>query len=286
MSCKTLAEELFKISQDVMLIPSHIWTPWFSVFGSNSGFNSLEEAFGEYIDKITALETGLSSDPPMNWRLSKLDKFSLISNSDSHSPSRIGREANVFNCELNYWEIKKVLETKNNSKFLYTVEFFPEEGKYHYDGHRNCNIRLHPRETKKYQGRCPVCGKSLTRGVLNRVEELADRDEGFIPKNAIGYKSLVPLDEIIAEAKGVNKNSKAVEREYLDLVRCFGSEFNLLVNLEEEEIFAKLPERIALGIKRVREKRLKILPGFDGEYGIIKIFDEEEKKEKEQLTLF
>jgi len=286
MSCKELASQLFKISQDIILIPCHIWTPWFSVFGSNSGFDSLEEAFEEYTDKITALETGLSSDPAMNWRLSKLDRFSLVSNSDSHSPHRIGREANVFDCEMNFWQIKKVLEEKDRTKFLYTIEFFPEEGKYHYDGHRNCNVRLHPKETKKYKGICPKCGRPLTKGVLYRVEELADREEGFIPPNAIGYKSLVPLDEIIAEARELNKESKAVEKEYINLVSEFGSEFNLLVNIDEKELFSKLPYRIAEGIKRVREKRLNILPGFDGEYGKIKIFDEEEKKEDKQLTLF
>ena len=286
MSCKELASQLFKISQDIILIPCHIWTPWFGLLGSNSGFDSLEEAFEEYTDKITALETGLSSDPAMNWRLSKLDRFSLVSNSDSHSPSRIGREANVFDCEMNFWQIKKVLEEKDRTKFLYTIEFFPEEGKYHYDGHRNCNVRLHPKETIKYKGLCPKCGRPLTKGVLYRVEELADREEGFIPPNAIGYKSLVPLDEIIAEARELNKESKAVEKEYINLVSEFGSEFNLLVNVDEKELFSKLPYRIAEGIKRVREKKLKILPGFDGEYGKIKIFDEEEKKEDKQLTLF
>jgi len=286
MSCKQLTKELFGISDDIMFIPAHIWTPWFSVFGSNSGFDSLEEAFDEYTDKITALETGLSSDPAMNWRLSALDRYSLVSNSDAHSPQRIGREANIFDCELNYWEIKKVLETKDVSKFLYTVEFFPEEGKYHYDGHRNCHIRLHPKETKKNNGICPVCGKPLTKGVLYRVEELADRPEGFIPENATGYKSLVPLDEIIAETKGMDKKSKTVEREYMRLIDEFGSEFNLLVNIPEGELFSKLPPRIAEGIKHVREKQLKVLPGFDGEYGTIKIFDEEDKKEKQQMTLF
>ncbi|RKY28679.1 MAG: DNA helicase UvrD [Candidatus Omnitrophota bacterium] len=283
-SCEKLAEELFKISEDIMLIPAHIWTPWFSVFGSNSGFNSLEEAFGKYIDKITALETGLSSDPSMNWRLSKLDKFSLVSNSDSHSPSRIGREANVFDCELNYWEIKKVLETKDRKKFLYTIEFFPEEGKYHYDGHRNCGVRFHPKETKIHKGVCPKCGKPLTRGVLNRVEELADREKGFVPPSAIPYKSFVPLDEIIAEAKGLRKGAKEVERTYLELVNSFGSEFNILVELAEEELFSKLPPKIAEGVKRVRRGSLNILPGFDGEYGQIKIFGQEE--ERDQLTLF
>jgi len=287
LSCKRIAEEIFRISQEVMLIPAHIWTPWFSVFGSSSGFNSLEDAFGAYAKKITALETGLSSDPAMNWMVSKLDKYSLVSNSDSHSPSRIGREANVFNCELNYWEIKKVLEAKDKNKFLYTVEFFPEEGKYHYDGHRNCKLRWHPKETKSHNGRCTVCGRPVTKGVLARVEDLADRAEGFIPPNAIGYKSLVPLDEIIAEAKGVQKGAKQVMGEYMSLVNSFGSEFNLLVKMSQKEIDSRLPERVASGIRKVREKKLEILPGYDGEYGTIKIFgQEEERKENQQLTLF
>jgi len=284
-SCNKLAEELFRISQDIMLIPAHIWTPWFSVFGSRSGFNSLEEAFDKYTDKLTALETGLSSDPAMNWRISALDKFSLVSNSDSHSPSRIGREANVFNCAIDYWEIKKVLENKDKSKFLYTVEFFPEEGKYHYDGHRSCNQRFSPQQTKEHQGICPVCSRPLTKGVLSRVEELADRPEGFIPEGAIGYKNLVPLDEIIAEVKGTSKASKAVEKEYLDIIYNTGSEFDILVKMSEAELFSRLPEKVAEGIKRVRQKHLKLIPGYDGEYGIIKLF-EEEPKQSQQFTLF
>ena len=287
-SCYKLAQELFSISEDLMLIPAHIWTPWFSVFGSKSGFNSLEEAYGEYTEKITALETGLSSDPAMNWMVSKIDKFSLISNSDSHSPSRIGREANVFDCQLNYWEIKKVLKEKDKSKFLYTVEFFPEEGKYHFDGHRNCNIRFSPQESAKHKGICPVCNRPLTRGVLSRVEELADREEGFIPEGAIGYKSLVSLDEIIAEVKGVGKQSKAVEREYMDIIYNSGPEFNILVKMSIDDLFSRLPERVAEGIKRVREKNIEVLPGYDGEYGVINIFGkkEQESKEGEQLSLF
>ena len=288
LNCKKLAEEIFKISSDAMLIPAHIWTPWFSVFGSNSGFNSLEEAFGKYIEKITALETGLSSDPAMNWRLSALDRYSLVSNSDSHSPSRIGREANVFDCEMDYWQIKKVLEEKDKEKFLYTVEFFPEEGKYHFDGHRNCNVCFSPKETKEHKGVCPKCGRPLTKGVLYRVDELADRPEGFVPENAIGYKSLVPFDEIIADAKGVGKQSKAVVNEYFELVHAFGSEFNIMVEANEKELVSKLPEKIALGVKKVRDKQLQIKPGHDGEYGVIKIFGEEEqsKTNNEQMTLF
>jgi uncharacterized protein (TIGR00375 family) len=222
----------------------------------------------------------------MNWRLSGLDKFSLVSNSDSHSPSRIGREANVFDCDLDFPTIKKVLKEKDKEKFLYTVEFFPEEGKYHYDGHRNCKQRLHPKETKENKGICPVCKKPVTKGVLGRVDELADREEGFVPTKAIPFKSFVPLDEIIAESRGVGKASKQVMQAYMNLIADFGSEFNILVNIEESELFSKMPERIAEGIKRVRDKRLNILPGFDGEYGTIKIFGEEESPEKEQLTLF
>jgi len=286
LSCEKLAKEMMRISKDIMIIPGHIWTPWFSVFGSNSGFNSLEEAFGPYVDNITALETGLSSDPAMNWRLSALDKYTLISNSDSHSPSRIGREANVFNCELNYWEIQSVLKQKDTKKFLYTIEFFPEEGKYHFDGHRNCSLRLSPEETKKYKGLCPRCNRPVTKGVLYRVEELADRPSGFIPPNAIGYKSLVSLDEILAAVKGVDKKSKTIEREYMPLIEMFGSEFNILVKVPQSELDSKVSARIADGIRRVREGKLKILPGYDGEYGVISIFDEESKDTQEQLSFF
>jgi len=287
LSCEKIAKEMLHISKDIMIIPGHIWTPWFSVFGSNSGFDSLEAAFGPYVDNITALETGLSSDPAMNWRLSALDKYALVSNSDSHSPSRLGREANVFNCELNYWEIQTVLKQKDKNKFLYTIEFFPEEGKYHLDGHRNCNLRISPDETKKYKGICPRCNRPVTKGVLYRVEELADRPAGFVPPNAIGYKSLVSLDEIIAAVKGVDKKSKTIEKDYLQLIDMFGSEFNILVKVPQKELDTKAPVKIAEGIRRVREGKLKILPGYDGEYGIISIFGEEDKKDKqEQLSLF
>ncbi|MBN3041171.1 MAG: DNA helicase UvrD [Candidatus Omnitrophica bacterium] len=289
MSCLSLAQELFGISKDIMLVPAHIWTPWFSVFGSKSGFDRLEDAYGKYTKEITALETGLSSDPAMNWMVSCLDQYSLISNSDSHSPSRIAREANVFDCELSYWEIMKVLKTKDKSKFLYTLEFFPEEGKYHYDGHRNCQVCFHPDQTRKNNGVCPKCKKPLTKGVLYRVQELADREYGHKPDNAVGFKSLVPLDEIIAEAKGLGKQSKAVSTQYLDSVYNAGSEFNIMVKMSLEELFSRLPERIAEGIKRVRDKNIEMIPGHDGEYGVIKIFKDEKKEEKpqdQQLTLF
>ena len=288
MSCLKIAEEMFKISDDIMLVPAHIWTPWFSVFGSRSGFDDIEEAYGKYTEKITALETGLSSDPAMNWMLSKLDKFSLISNSDSHSPSRIGREANVFDCERSYWEIKKVLKEKDKSKFLYTFEFFPEEGKYHFDGHRNCKISFSPQETKKHNGICPKCRRPLTLGVLYRVEELADREYGFVPDNAIGYKSMVPLDEIIAEVRGVGKTSKAVARDYQAAIASCGSEFNIMIKMSDEELSSKLESKIAEGVKLVRDKKVQAIPGYDGEYGTIKVFSQEQKEkvQDQQITLF
>jgi uncharacterized protein (TIGR00375 family) len=229
----------------------------------------------------------------MNWRLSQLDKFSLISNSDSHSPQKIGREANAFECEMNYWEIKKILETKDKNKFLYTVEFFPEEGKYHFDGHRACGMRLSPEETKKNNGLCPKCKKPLTLGVMYRVEELADRPQGFVPENSIPYKSLVPFDEIIAEASGVAKTSKAVIAEYMKYVTTVGPEFYILGKMPEEELFKKLPEKVALGVKNVREGKVTALAGYDGEYGVIKVLVKEKAENKladassdDQLTLF
>jgi uncharacterized protein (TIGR00375 family) len=269
-------------------IVHNCWTPWFALFGSMSGFDRIEDCFEGQTQKIFALETGLSSDPAMNWRLSKLDKFTLISNSDSHSPSKIGREANVFDCELNYKTIREVLRTKDKQRFLYTIEFFPEEGKYHFDGHRLCGVRWSPKETKQLNGKCPKCGKPVTVGVMNRVEQLGDRPEGFVPENAIPFRNLVPLDEIIAEAKGMGKASQAVEREYLACAAKFGTEFNILLKASEEELKKGLPLRIAEGILRVREGKVNIKAGFDGEYGIISIFGDEDKqaKSEEQLSLF
>ncbi len=285
---KEIARIVFDISPDCVIVPGHIWTPWFSLFGSKSGFDKIEECFEEFSSKIFALETGLSSDPAMNWRLSKLDRFSLISNSDSHSPSKIGREANVFDCELDYKEIMDALKKKDKKRFLYTVEFFPEEGKYHFDGHRLCNVRFSPSESKQHKNICPKCKKPLTIGVMNRVEELADRPEGFVPDNAVPFKNFIPLDEIIADAKGLGKTSQAVERDYHQAIAKFGTEFEILANASRAQLQKALPVRIAEGILRVRERRVKILPGYDGEYGIIKIFDEDEKEHKgeEQLSLF
>ena len=263
------------------------WTPWFSVFGSKSGFDSLEECFGEYTKYIFAGETGLSSNPLMNWRLSALDKMTLISNSDAHSPAKIGREANVFDTELSYQAIIDAVKQKDSKKFLYTVEFFPEEGKYHYDGHRNCGVSLSPQETKKYNGICPVCGRPLTIGVLNRVEELADRPEGFKPENTIPYKSLIPLEEIIAESRGVGTGTKEVGREYGDLIQKFGSEFNVLLDIPISDLKSGTLPEITEAISRVRQGKVSVEPGYDGVYGKIRIFSTEEKKEiSGQKTLF
>ncbi len=221
LDAKELAKIVLNASPDCLLVPAHVWTPWFSIFGSKSGFDSIEECFEDYSRYIYAVETGLSSDPLMNWRLSALDKIALISNSDAHSPQKIGREANVFDTEISYKAIIEAIKLRDPKRFLYTIEFFPEEGKYHFDGHRNCSVRLKPEETKKYNGICPVCGRPLTIGVLNRVEALSDREEGFKLEGAVPFKSLVPLGEIIADALGQNTGTKEVEKEYNNLIEKF-----------------------------------------------------------------
>jgi uncharacterized protein (TIGR00375 family) len=283
-----LAKMVFDIDENCMVIPGHIWTPWFSVFGSMSGFDKIEDCFEKETPKIFALETGLSSDPAMNWRLSALDKFTLISNSDSHSPAKIGREANVFNCDLDYKTIREVLKTKDKKRFLYTIEFFPEEGKYHYDGHRLCGIRWSPEETRQHNNKCPKCGKPVTVGVMNRVEQLADRPEGFKPDNAIPFKSLIPLDEIIADSKGVAKTSVTVGREYHSILAKFGTEFEILLRASKEDLLKGMPPKVAEGVLKVREGKVSIKAGFDGEYGIVSIFGEGETptKKEQQLSLF
>ena len=287
----TEAKEVVKIALNVninaVVIPAHIWTPWFSLFGSKSGFDSIEECFEEYSKYIFAGETGLSSDPAMNWRLSALDKITLISCSDAHSPSHIGREACAFNVDMSYFEIIKAIQDKDSKKILYTIEFYPEEGKYHYDGHRLCNISFSPAETKKYNGLCPSCGKPLTIGVLSRVEQLADRPEGFNPPNAIPFKSLIPLKEIIADALNQGVNTIEVEKEYEKLIKKFGNEFNVLLNVTSEDLEKITSREIAEGVERARKGSVFIKPGYDGIYGKISLFKrEEEKNFSKQGTLF
>ena len=287
MDAKEIARIVFDICADCCVVPAHVWTPWFSVFGSSSGFDKIEDCFGEITSKIYCLETGLSSDPAMNWRWSALDRFSLISNSDSHSPSKIGREANVFNCELDYYTILDTLKKKDKKRFMYTIEFFPQEGKYHYDGHRACKINLSPQQTKDLNGICPKCGRKLTIGVMNRVDQLADRPDDYVPENAIPFKHLIPLDEIVAEAKGVGKGSKSVQTEYMSILAKFGNEFEVLLKADRERLFSSMSPRVADGIMKVREGRVAIVPGYDGEYGKINIFGEEDKEESDrQLSLF
>ena len=286
------SEELLKVAvgvnPDIAIIPAHCWTPWFSVFGSMSGFDSLEECFGEHSKYIFAIETGLSSDPAMNWRLSKLDNISIVSNSDSHSLQKIGREANVFDCELSYAGIIDAIRSRDPKKFLYTIEFFPEEGKYHYDGHRLCGVSFSPTQSKQNNNICPRCQKPLTIGVLNRVEELADRPVGYKDDRRISYKSLIPLDEIIAEALNVGTGTKSVGKEYENLIKVFGSEFKVLLEASLTQIAGAVANPlVAEALDRLRQGRVKIKPGFDGEFGKIEIFDEAERKQIEtQSTLF
>ncbi len=273
---KELAKIVLDIDPKAMIVPAHCWTPYFSVFGSMSGFDSIDECFEEYAKYIYAAETGLSSDPAMNWRWSHLDQITLISNSDSHSLQRIGRESNVFDAELSYGGIVEAIRSRDPKKFLFTVEFFPEEGKYHYDGHRLCNFSASPEQTRKLNNLCPKCGKRPTIGVLNRVEALADRPPGGRPAVVIPYKSMVPLDEIIAEGFGMGTSAKKVKEEYQKLVAALGTEFTVLVDASPSDLASATTPEVVEGIMRVREGRLHIEPGYDGEYGKVKIFNEGE----------
>ncbi|MCD6528102.1 DNA helicase UvrD [bacterium] len=287
LDAKELLKIVLNISEDCLVVGAHVMTPWFGIFGSKSGFDSIEECFEEYSKYIYALETGLSADPLMLWRIPDGRRLTLISNSDAHSLRHIGREANVFNTELSYPAILEAIKEKNPKKFLYTIEFYPQEGKYHYDGHRECGISLSPEESKKYNNICPVCGRPLTIGVLNRVEELADNPDGFRPEDAIPFKSLIPLEEIIAEALGVLSKTKQVEKEYKNLIEKFGNEFEVLIDVSRQDLEAVTLPEIAEGIIRVREGRVNIEPGFDGVYGKIRIFSKSEQKNlSHQKTLF
>lgn len=286
LDCAGLTRKLFAVSADIMIIPAHAWTPHFSIFGANSGFDSAEECFEDQTPKIFSIETGLSSDPAMNWRWSKLDRFTLVSNSDSHSPAKIGREANVFDERINYKDLIQILKTKDRKRFLYTVEFFPEEGKYHWDGHRLCGARLSPKEAAKTNNQCPRCGKHVTIGVVHRLEALADRDEGYVLEKSPSYKRMVPLAEIIASTLGMGSDSATVMKEYSTLIKNLGSEFHILLEMPENELLEKCPARIARGIMNVRRGELEILPGYDGEYGKVKILKNGDEKAEKQLSFF
>jgi len=277
---------LLKIDPRFLIYPAHIWTPWFSVFGSKSGFDTMEECFKEQTKNIYAYETGLSSDPEMNWRLSALDKLTVLSNSDAHSLANIGREANVMEIKepITYQKIYDNIRLKKGMKF--TIEFCPEEGMYHFDGHRDCGFSCEPAESRKLKNICPKCGKPLIIGVLNRVEELADRPAGFRPTQAVPFKKLVELDKIIAEAIGVKSRSSAsVQKQYQRLINKFGSELFILLDLDLSKISKETDSQIIEGIRRVRSGKLIIKPGFDGQYGEINIFSEADKPNKQASLL-
>lgn len=271
-TCPEFTELMVSMSKDVFIIPAHAFTPWFSIFGSKSGFDSVEECFQDQTKNIFAIETGLSADPAMCWSISSLDKFALISNSDAHSPWpwRLGREANVFNLEkISYSEIFDAIKNRDKEKFLYTIEVDPNYGKYHLDGHRDCNVSFEPPETKKLNEICPRCKRSLTIGVLSRVEQLADRPAGFEPKDAIPFKTLLPLYEIISHVTGVNQlYSKKVTEEHDKIISRFGTELNVLMNVDEEELKKVTHEKIANAIIKSRNGLLRFKPGYDGVYGV------------------
>ena len=267
-----LLEMMLDVCPEGILIPAHIWTPHFSVLGAKSGFDSVEECFEELAPYIHALETGLSSDPAMNWRISKLDRYQLISNSDAHSPSKLGREANLLDIDCSYEGLYRAIQTGEGLEG--TVEFFPEEGKYHFDGHRKCGVSLSPVEAERLGGICPGCGKKLTMGVDHRVEQLADRAEGFAKKDGKKYESLVPLPEVISACMGYSTASKKVQGCFEQMIQTLGTEFDILRNVPSEDIKSCAGERIAEGIENVRTGNVKRIPGYDGEYGKIELFEE------------
>jgi uncharacterized protein (TIGR00375 family) len=274
---RDLLEIMLEEAPEGFLVPAHIWTPWFSLFGSRSGFDAIEDCFADLTPLIFALETGLSSDPAMNRMISALDRFALISNSDSHSPQKMGREANLFSTDFDYFALRDALKTNLRERFRGTVEFFPEEGKYHADGHRDCAVCLEPTETRRLAGQCPVCNKPLTVGVQYRVLELADRTEPFFPATAPEVFSLIPLPEVLGELLGVGPTSKKVMSGYAEVIARFGSELGLLLDAPVVEIAAIWP-LLGEAIDRMRQGRVIRQPGFDGAYGVIKLFTADEMR--------
>jgi uncharacterized protein (TIGR00375 family) len=271
MTATQLVENVMEISNENMVFPAHAWTPWFSIFGAFSGFDNIEDCYEDMTRHIHALETGLSSDPPMNWRLSKLDKFTLVSNSDCHSfwPWRIGREANVLELEqLTYKQVTDTIRSNDPARFKFTIETDPAYGKYHWTGHRNCNVSMSPKEAQKFNNICPVCRRKLTKGVEQRVEELADRPEGYKPIGKPGYKRLLPLSEIIATVLNVGEPStQAVWKIYNALVGRVGNEYSVLLDASEETLNTVVDSQITNAILRVRAGSFAVVPGFDGVYG-------------------
>jgi DNA helicase II / ATP-dependent DNA helicase PcrA len=277
---RDLLEITLTSSPDAYFIPAHIWTPWFAALGSQSGFDSIKDCYGDLADHIFAVETGLSSDPPMNWRLSMLDRYRLVSNSDAHSPGKLGREATTFDCDVDYFAIRKAIETGEG--YVGTVEFFPEEGKYHLDGHRKCGVKFSPHETLAEGGRCPVCGGPITIGVLHRVEQLADRDEhaALPPPTGGEVSNLVPLPEVLGELAATGPSSKTVERSYGKLIATLGSELSILQTVPLEDIARADSSLLAEAIARLRTGRVVRDAGYDGEYGVIRLFADDELRRR------
>lgn len=284
--CTQLVEIVMDVSEDCLIVPAHAWTPWYSLFGSRAGFDSLEECFGDYSKYIYAIETGLDSTPDMNRQVSALDNITLLSNSDAHSPSKVGREANVFETATfesgltGYKNIIEIIKTKKN--FLYTIDHFPEIGKYYNDGHRNCAVNLTPAESDALNNICPKCEKLLTVGVLNRIEKLSTKPNNYKHPNQIPTKLIAPLEQIISSAIGVGVKSKAVQDEYLKVIERGKNEFNILLDIPESELLKITSRTIASGIITMRGGKIEISAGFDGEFG--KIISPE--KETEQISLF
>lgn len=287
LSTPELVEKLIAIDKNIFIFPAHAWTPWFGVFGSISGYDSIKDAYQDQAKHIYALETGLSSDPSMNWRVSSNDKYALLSGSDAHSPQKLGREAVILNINKDEVSYEKVINSIKEKAISYTIEFFPEEGKYHYDGHRNCNVSLTPAEAKKFNYMCPKCRRKLTLGVLNRVEELADRDEDYILKGAPKYIKAVPLLEVLSYVYSKGVATKTVHDSYSKLLSTFGTEFNVLIKSDIEKIKSFDPE-LAKAISSIRSGKIKIKPGYDGVFGVIDILsrEPEEKNSGKQSSMF
>jgi len=281
-----LLKLLLDVDPRILLIPAHAWTPWFALFGSKSGFDKLEDCFGDLSDHIYAIETGLSSDPPMNWRVSALDRLLLVSNSDAHSCENLGREANVFDMERpSYAELRRILVEHDTEKFIETLEFFPEEGKYHVDGHAACDFWCEPAKTRKLGGLCPKCSKQLTVGVLSRVQDLADREpDPQRPQNAVPFRHLMPLKELLADCLGKGKTSKLVKAEYERMIAC-ASEFAILLDLNEAELAACAKPEVVSGILRMRTGQVDVRPGYDGVFGRVTIRHAEELRPSQQAML-
>ncbi|MCA1794660.1 MAG: UvrD-helicase domain-containing protein, partial [Desulfobacteraceae bacterium] len=286
LDARDLLEIMLETNDQGFLVPAHIWTPWFSLFGSKSGFDRMEQCFQDLTSHIFAVETGLSSDPPMNWRVADLDHVRLMSNSDAHSPGYLGRNACVFNTDLDYYAMRKSLETYDPVAFEGTIDMYPDQGKYHYDGHRKCHVSLDPDDTARLGGICPECGNPLTLGVLYRVRELADRPKGFVPDNRQGYTSIIPLTDILSEIFGVGPKTKKVARYYQKAVHTLGPELCILTERSYDDIQTAGIPLLAEAVTRMRSGNITVEPGFDGEYGKVHIFTAGEKeRQKGDLPL-